>query len=221
MGEQVREKPKDPGTYWVFINHHGRRKAKRVGEEKTAKAAVAKINTKLVLGEFSFDRKEESATFKNVADMPSNMKSSTGTRYVTCPLNTKSAHAILPLWLNRNPPYLFEQAQQFIDGKYCPTLLCALRTGMRVVELQALKWSDIDFDSRIIEVSRGLKRCRITRTKNKKSRSVDMTPLLTDVLKNHRTQQSSWGIPALKSLMTHMDTGFPAVSRARLTTWIT
>ncbi len=69
MGEQVREKPKDPGTYWVFINHHGRRKAKRVGEEKTAKAAVAKINTKLVLGEFSFDRKEESATFKNVADM--------------------------------------------------------------------------------------------------------------------------------------------------------
>ncbi len=36
MGVQVREKDKGSGVYWIFINHHGQRKAKRVGDEKTA-----------------------------------------------------------------------------------------------------------------------------------------------------------------------------------------
>jgi len=37
-----------------------------------------------------------------------------------------------------------------------PSILFALRTGLRIGEIQALKWSDIDFDSRQIEVKRAI-----------------------------------------------------------------
>lgn len=43
---------------------------------------------------------------------------------------------------------LLEQAQTFMNGEYYPSVLCALRTGMRIGEIQALKWDDIDFDNR-------------------------------------------------------------------------
>ena len=43
---------------------------------------------------------------------------------------------------------LLEQAQTFMNGEYYPSILCALRTGMRIGEIQALKWDDIDFDNR-------------------------------------------------------------------------
>lgn len=48
---------------------------------------------------------------------------------------------------------LLEQAKTFIDGAYYPSILCALRTGLRIGEIQALKWRDIDFDKRLIEVA--------------------------------------------------------------------
>ena len=34
---------------------------------------------------------------------------------------------------------LLEQAQTFMNGEYYPSILCALRTGMRIGEIQALK----------------------------------------------------------------------------------
>jgi integrase len=43
---------------------------------------------------------------------------------------------------------LLEQAKSFMDGYYCPALLCAIPTGMRAGEMQVLKWSGIDFDNR-------------------------------------------------------------------------
>jgi integrase len=84
---------------------------------------------------------------------------------------------------------LFEQAKTFMDGVYYPGMLCALRTGMRIGEIQALKWSDIDFDSRQIEVKRSFRKGRMTDTKNHKQRRVDMTPHLTEILREHRTAQ--------------------------------
>ncbi len=54
MGCTVREKD---GAWWVFVHHQGRRKAKRIGVGKegkdAAKAAAAKIQAKLVLGDLS------------------------------------------------------------------------------------------------------------------------------------------------------------------------
>ncbi|MEA1949559.1 MAG: tyrosine-type recombinase/integrase [Thermodesulfobacteriota bacterium] len=84
---------------------------------------------------------------------------------------------------------LLEQANIFMDGNYYPAVLCALRTGMRIGEIQALKWSDIDFDNRQIEVMRSYRKGRMTDTKNKKRRRVDMTLHLTETLKALRTSQ--------------------------------
>ncbi len=84
---------------------------------------------------------------------------------------------------------LLEQAKTFGDGSYYPVMLCALRTGMRIGEIQALKWDDIDFDNRQIEVKRSFRMGRMTDTKNHKQRRVDMTLNLTETLKEHRTAQ--------------------------------
>ncbi len=38
------------GAWWVFVNHQGKRKAKRIGDKKTAKGVAAEITTRLALG---------------------------------------------------------------------------------------------------------------------------------------------------------------------------
>ena len=49
MGVKVREKPKGSGIYWIFINHQGRRKSKKIGmDEKLANKVAEKIKAKLV-----------------------------------------------------------------------------------------------------------------------------------------------------------------------------
>ena len=54
MGVQVKEWK---GAWWIFVNHKGRRKAKRIGKgeegEKAATAAAEKIQARLVLGDLS------------------------------------------------------------------------------------------------------------------------------------------------------------------------
>jgi hypothetical protein len=52
MGVKVKEWK---GAFWIFINHHGQRKAKRVGigpaGKKAAELAAIKIQARLVEGE--------------------------------------------------------------------------------------------------------------------------------------------------------------------------
>jgi integrase len=84
---------------------------------------------------------------------------------------------------------LLAKAKEYRAGEYHPPLLCALRTGMRIGEIQALKWRDIDFNSRFIEVHRSWRKGRLTETKNKKRRRVDMSPLLAETLKDLKTTQ--------------------------------
>jgi integrase len=48
---KVREKIKGSGIFWIFINHDGKRKSKRIGDEETALDAARKIEARLVLGE--------------------------------------------------------------------------------------------------------------------------------------------------------------------------
>src|SRR5512137_2000660 len=54
MGVTVREKD---GAWWIFVNHQGKRKAKRVGVgdagKQAARKAAEKIQAKLVLGDLS------------------------------------------------------------------------------------------------------------------------------------------------------------------------
>jgi len=65
-----------------------------------------------------------------------------------------------------------------------PLLLCATRTGMREGELIGLKGIDLDFRGQFIEVQRILSRGELTTPKNGKTRRIDMSGQLKDVLQD-------------------------------------
>ena len=68
------------------------------------------------------------------------------------------------------------------DSYIYPLIITALHTGMRKSELFNLMWSDVNFDQQMITVqSKG-----DWHTKNYKSRSLQLTPVLYEVLKAHR-----------------------------------
>lgn len=72
---------------------------------------------------------------------------------------------------------------------YYSLFLCSLRTGMRLGELLALEWGDIDFAGGFIEVRRSYVCGRLTTPKNGKSRRVDMSRQLAATLKALQTER--------------------------------
>ena len=91
MAVKVRERPKGSGIYWIFIDHQGKRKAKKVGRDKRlAREAAKKIDAKLVLGvlDLSFDKNHTPPTFGDYAKtwititVPATCKASTLTDYL-------------------------------------------------------------------------------------------------------------------------------------------
>ena len=69
MGVTVRQKQPEKGSpWWVFINHQGKRKAKKVGDKKTAEAVAAKIREKMKLGELKIEEEKETPLFKDYAE---------------------------------------------------------------------------------------------------------------------------------------------------------
>jgi len=68
MGVIVKERR--PGEWWLYINHNGKRKAKKVGTEQAARHAAAKIEAKLVLNEFEIEKpKPKTLTFQKYAEL--------------------------------------------------------------------------------------------------------------------------------------------------------
>ncbi len=90
------------------------------------------------------------------------------------PLTRREAHTLLEKAVTLFP-------------EYAPLFLCALRTGLRLGELIALQWGDVDFGSRCIHVRRNRVAGKMTTTKNKQRRRVDMSLQLTTALRRHRT----------------------------------
>jgi len=86
-------------------------------------------------------------------------------------------------------PLTRDEARDFLKTvqdhypRYYPFFLCALRTGMRLGELLALEWGDIDFRGGFIEVRRAYTKGGITTPKNGKTRRIDMSRQLADTLK--------------------------------------
>jgi integrase len=70
--------------------------------------------------------------------------------------------------------------------KYYPFMLCAFRTGMRLGEILALAWEDVDFERNVIEVRRSYSGGYFSTPKSRKVRFVDMSEQLKDVLQKHR-----------------------------------
>ena len=267
MGVKVREKPKGSGEYWIFINHRGKRKSKKIGSnEKQANGVAEKIKARLVLGELNIEKIETPCpTFKEYAEiwlsLPHDLKESTRDEYRRklklhtfpeigkCRLNEIDKRRLQSLFnellvkglsrstvsvikvaisnvldyatdgdlIERNPvrdikfkgnkhkkeikvlteqqaALLLERGKEYLGGKYYPMVLTALRTGLRIGEMIALKWTDIDFTNRLIEVKRSYVKKRMSSTKSGKIRSVDMTPVLAEVLKGLQTEQKKWAL---------------------------
>ncbi|HGJ64194.1 TPA: site-specific integrase, partial [bacterium] len=95
----------------------------------------------------------------------------------------------------RNKKFLSQQEiQKLLDSAsesyIYPIILTGLHTGMRKSELFNLKWTDIDFDQKMITVQ-----CKDDwHTKNYGTRTLSMTPILYNALKAHQQQQLEMGI---------------------------
>lgn len=92
-------------------------------------------------------------------------------------------------------PFTWEEKTKFEETlekhypRYYAFFLTALRTGMRLGELLALKTGDLDFNGGFIEVRRSWVKGKVTTPKNGKSRPVDMSKQLQEVLKKHLTDR--------------------------------
>jgi integrase len=96
---------------------------------------------------------------------------------------------------------LFLDTCQGLVPEYYPFFLMAARTGMRMGELLAVRWGDVQFRHRVtlddgsteerpfIWVRRSYRRGRLTAPKNGKSRRVDISNQLKAVLKEHRARE--------------------------------
>jgi integrase len=51
------------GAWWIFIHHHGKRKAKRIGDKRTARLVAERIQSKLALGDLSIIDETERRPF--------------------------------------------------------------------------------------------------------------------------------------------------------------
>jgi integrase len=74
---------------------------------------------------------------------------------------------------------------------YYPLFLCLARTGLRLGEALALQWGDIDWHGRFVEVRRNYTLGKITTPKNGKTRRVDLSRQLTEVLWSLLTQRKA------------------------------
>ena len=79
---------------------------------------------------------------------------------------------------------LLDTVYKYFPKHYTLFLLLA-RTGMRIGEAMAVKWGDLDYNRRFIEVKRSYVRGKISTPKNKKSRRIDMSLQLAEALKAH------------------------------------
>lgn len=84
--------------------------------------------------------------------------------------------------------------------RWFPFFLTALRTGMRVGELIALQWEDIDWNGKFIEVRRAISRGEVGTPKNGKPRRIDMSDRLASVLTDHRRMMGKEALGQGRSL---------------------
>jgi len=262
------------GDWWIFINHGGKRRSKKIGDRDTAHEVAKQIRLRLVAGDLNVLAAQESPLFKTYATkwleagegvrkasthrfykfnldlhiLPvlgdkrvSSLKRAdcrdlmaacrakglkpASMRGVNRTLSAVLSQAVEDAWLPANPafrmgkhlrtgdelpveiePLTREEAYTFIEKaktdypEFYPFFLCALRTGMRLGVLLELKWADLDFANRLIQVRRARVAGKVTTTKNKQRRSVDMSLQLSTVLKRLRTQRKREALKAGKTV---------------------
>lgn len=91
----------------------------------------------------------------------------------------------------------------------------ALTTGLRIGELLALRWKDLNLEDRIMRVSRTLSAAkegpRFTSPKSGKGRAISLTRPTAESLSRHRAAQNRWRLSA-GTLWEDHDLVFPTAS---------
>jgi integrase len=242
------------GAWWVFINHRGMRKSKRIGDRDTALTVARAIRERLASGDLQLGA-TDAETLSTYADAwqkgLSGLKASTlrfygdnlkrhvlpalghrpvsalnradcrtfvamlrakglklnTVRGISRTLSVVLSQAVEDEKLPANPalrlgrylrrgdepetviqPLTSPEAARLVavaDAEFArwhPWLLCALRTGMRLGELLALQWGDIDWQGHFLVVQRNIVRGILTSPKSHQRRRVDMTPQLEAAL---------------------------------------
>ena len=77
------------------------------------------------------------------------------------------------------------------DRRLYPFFLLLARTGLRIGEVFALEWSDLDFAGREIRVARAFSHGRIDTPKSGYGRTVDMSRQLEAVLRHLHTERKA------------------------------
>ncbi|PIE71628.1 MAG: hypothetical protein CSA22_02035 [Deltaproteobacteria bacterium] len=107
---------------------------------------------------------------------------------------------------------LFLETCETLYPEYHTLFLCAFRTGMRMGELLALEWRDIDWNSKFIHVQRAYRRGVVDKTKTGRSRRVDMSDQLYHEMKNLLTERKKEGLQKGKGgpvkIIFHRDGGY-------------
>lgn len=67
MGVKLKERR--PGEWWLYIDHSGKRKAKKIGSQKAAEEAAKKIEARLVLGDFNMAPKKAVPSFGKYCEL--------------------------------------------------------------------------------------------------------------------------------------------------------
>lgn len=126
--------------------------------------------------------------------------------HLSC-LSTMLARAVTWGYLRKNPCegvdrleqqpeewdfYTAEESERWLlacrevaPGWY-PFFLTGFRTGLRLGELFALEWGDLDFHRNKLHVRRAVSDGQITLPKSGKRRTVDLSPHLAETLQGHR-----------------------------------
>ena len=71
-------------------------------------------------------------------------------------------------------------------------ILVALRTGLRLGELMALQWKDVDLQRAQLRVRRSVTDGIIGTPKSGKARDLPLTPSVVRALRKHRHRQGPW-----------------------------
>ena len=266
MGVKVRERPKGSRIWWIYIDHQGDRKAKKIGRDKQLAIDVAKkVEAHLVLGDLELlESKEKIPTFNDYCQLwlddyiKQTRRTTTYQRYTSVlklhvgpiigkiPLDqikrshirnallniskkglSKSSVSMARNVISGTIEYAMEEElvttnptngvlkKLGLDGrnrplvqpmtpdevslflgicslhmkKWHPLFRCAFRTGMRLGELLGLRWEDIDWNSKSVQVQRSFRQGKLTGTKTRKSRRVDMSDQLVEELRGLLTNR--------------------------------
>jgi len=241
MAVRVREKPKGSGVWWIFINHQGTRKSKKIGtDEDIAREAAEKIKAKLVLNELRVETiNKKCPAFKEHVELwledyiGQTRRASTYQRYKgmfnnhiepnlgKIPIDqikrSDIRNVLLCIYQKGLSKSSISTARNVISGafewaideelvSFNPAIGIVKKLGLdprkerKPVQpmnpeevslfleicrkhqrrwypffLCALQWGDLDLNGRFIHVQRSFRNGKITKTKNSKSRRVDMS----------------------------------------------